>query len=556
MGKNGSSRRLIPVVDIFAGPGGLGEGFASVRDTQGNTCFKTALSIEKDSFAFRTLQLRALFRAFGSEVHKDYYLYLKGRISREELFQRHPREARIANNQAWLAELGAPQFPPEVVDRKIQEALRGQEQWLLVGGPPCQAYSIVGRSRMRGVDPEAFDRDPRHFLYTEYLRILAVHAPAVFIFENVKGILSAKVNGDRIFSKILSDIREPGKCLEVSGSTIYGKKQNVKYKLYPLSRRRMAEWADDPTSFVVKMANHGIPQNRDRVIILGIRGDIGVEPETLAFSPKTVPVWNVIQDLPKLRSGLSQEEDSGTLWREVIRAVPKSNWINDDRLDPELKSVLIAFAHQAVDYLNVGGEYVGSSRKPKYRSDWYLDEKLNGVCNHSSRAHMRADLERYFFAACFARVHKRSPLLKDFPEALLPKHQNVTDSIASGRRLFSDRFCVQLYNKPATTITSHMAKDGHYFIHPDPAQCRSLTVREAARLQTFPDNYFFEGPRTSQYQQVGNAVPPLLAKAIAEIVYKVFETSAARRGKVHPEEPVARQLSAQLQFGFRNKGNG
>ena len=132
------------------------------------------------------------------------------------------------------------------------------------------------------------------------------------------------------------------------------------------------------------------------------------------------------------------------------------------------------------------------------------------------------DLYRYFYAACFAEVEGQSPKLQDFPDDLLPAHKNAKRA-ANGSPIFSDRFRVQIGDRPATTVTSHISKDGHYYIHPDPTQCRSLTVREAARLQTFPDNYFFCGPRTSQYVQVGNAVPPLLAKQIADVVHDVLK---------------------------------
>jgi len=142
------------------------------------------------------------------------------------------------------------------------------------------------------------------------------------------------------------------------------------------------------------------------------------------------------------------------------------------------------------------------------------------ILNHSTRGHIVPDLERYLFASAFAETTDSSPRLSDFPEALLPKHENVSRALGYG--LFSDRFRVQVARQPSTTITSHISKDGHYYIHYDPSQCRSLTVREAARLQTFPDDYFFCGPRTSQYQQVGNAVPPALARRIAGVVARLL----------------------------------
>ncbi|MBL0357696.1 MAG: DNA cytosine methyltransferase [Chitinophagaceae bacterium] len=164
-----------------------------------------------------------------------------------------------------------------------------------------------------------------------------------------------------------------------------------------------------------------------------------------------------------------------------------------------------------------GDIFVDGDISVNYNPDWYLDKNIQGISNHQSRSHIKEDLWRYLFVSCFAKVKGHSPTLAEFPALLLPKHKNA------GSGDFANRFKTQISGKPSKTITSHISKDGHYFIHPNPLQCRSLTVREAARIQTFPDNYFFCGPRTQQFHQVGNAVPPLLANKMAKIVYPIFE---------------------------------
>jgi DNA (cytosine-5)-methyltransferase 1 len=506
----------ISIIDIFAGPGGLGEGFSAARSQDGKPLFKIKLSIEKDEHAHKTLELRAFYRQFVEQkIPTEYYEYLKGEISSDTLFDKYPEQYQAAQKEAWKIELG--KRNRETVKKRIGEALMGVTSWILIGGPPCQAYSLAGRSRMRGQNKRKYREDHRHHLYKEYLQILADHQPPVFVMENVKGLLSSRrVKKENTFDLIISDLKHPNDAKRTDTD------QPLSYLLFSLSREQDANKELEPKDFVIRSEEYGIPQARHRVIIFGIRKDLfNSNPEILKKVSKKATIKDVIGDLPKLRSGLSKEKDSAESWHKIVSEIESVGWLKTT--PQKIKKALEKAIKGVGTRLSRGKPFVQSTKKPNKYSSWYIDKKLNGICNHESRSHISKDLHRYFFAAVFARVNRRSPTLNDFPKALLPKHKNVKKALVDS--IFNDRFRVQLRWKPSTTVVSHISKDGHYYIHYDPSQCRSLTVREAARLQTFPDNYFFRGNRTEQYHQVGNAVPPLLANKIAKIVYKAVQNS-------------------------------
>jgi DNA (cytosine-5)-methyltransferase 1 len=506
----------IPIIDIFAGPGGLGEGFSSLDSQDKTPLFKIKLSIEKDEFAHKTLELRAFYRQFPTgQIPVSYYQYLRGEINKDELFCKHPIEYANAKKEAWLAELG--KTAAGLVKSRIENAIGDATDWILIGGPPCQAYSLIGRSKLRSESQWHYARDHRHKLYKEYLQILADHQPSIFVMENVKGLLSSKrTKKESTFKLILSDLKNP------NGVQRKGTNELLHYKLFSLSRVS-GNGADlEPRDYVIRAEEYGIPQARHRIIIVGIRSDIyKTNPELLAKFEKQVPIDAVIGDLPKVRSGLSKGKDTATEWRKAVKEIENAKWLNS--ISSELRDLIISALKRVGASLSRGSSFMPFIVAPKKYSEWYVDSKLGGVCNHETRGHIREDLHRYFFSAVFARKNGKPPKLSDFPYGLLPKHKNAKN--ASHETIFNDRFRVQINGRPSTTVVSHISKDGHYYIHYDPSQCRSLTVREAARLQTFPDNYFFEGNRTQQYHQVGNAVPPLLAYKIAEIVYRVLVDS-------------------------------
>jgi len=484
---------MIPVLDVFAGPGGLGEGFSAFRDVNGKQRFELALSLEKDVRAHETLRLRSLQRRVNAEGPNLLdEMICGGKLEWSELSRRHPRAAASAEAEARCVELGPRSV--EATRELIKSSIRTDGPWILIGGPPCQAYSLVGRARNKGVAGYETELDHRQTLYVEYLQIVADHAPPLFVMENVKGILSAQFQSQQLFKRILDDLADPSKALAREGRATVG--PAPKYSI-----RTVATPADpsddDPSRYVVRSELFGIPQRRHRVILIGVRTDVTgvVHPLKRVRSPKSVTL--ALKGLPSLRSGLSKEADSDELWLAQMRSVAKKPWLK--LIDYSVASHIRSVSRElAVPDASRGAEC--------------MRHRKMTIFNHSSRSHIALDLERYFFASVFAAVNERSPILADFPEELLPKHENVSSALGNG--LFADRFRVQLAEAPSTTITSHISKDGHYYIHPDPAQCRSFTVREAARLQTFPDDYFFCGPRTSQYHQVGNAVPPKLAEKI------------------------------------------
>jgi len=226
---------LIPIIDLFAGPGGLGEGFMSLKNAEGKSYFDIKLSIEKDVSAHKTLTWRSFYRQFdkkGLPIPKEYYqAYKEPNIERrekliEETLDKYP-EGKTAREEARLVELGSSQWPKESVDKMITKRLGKNKDWVLIGGPPCQAYSMAGRSRVGGINKQ----DHRVYLYKEYLRIIAEHHPTVFVMENVKGLLSAKVDGNLMFDLIKEDLTNPSRFIPPTADSMI-KKLSQKIELY------------------------------------------------------------------------------------------------------------------------------------------------------------------------------------------------------------------------------------------------------------------------------------------------------------------------------------
>jgi len=539
------------VIDIFAGPGGLGEGFSSFMSS-GRYPFELAVSAEMEKSAHQTLQLRAFLRLLmhhEGRIHRDYFTYCeqiaKGNTVQPSAWFGDGKWSRLwkqAEQQALKLTLGN-EFDNVALYRRIHEVRRKFSEIILVGGPPCQAYSLVGRARRAGEEEFRTKGVPRHFLYKQYLSILADFEPALFIMENVKGLLTSTVGGDAMLAAIMRDLENPAGAV---GNTRATGAPRSRYTLLPVhvapgEDRTHDLVAKDSGRFVIRCERHGVPQARHRVVIMGVRGDLmnpGVAKVEGLRRAEEVTIEHALTGLPKLRSGLSHQPDDPVSWLEAIESEQVRLVKVLRQAEPEVAETIRSL---------VPGRRLprGSSRYTRAANTFV--SALRGtdqdvVLNHETRGHMRGDLGRYMYCAAYAAVHGQSPSGEAFPWQLAPNHQSW------GTGAFTDRFRVQLRNRPASTITSHLSKDGHAFIHWDPAQCRSLTVREAARLQTFPDDYLFVGNRTQQYIQVGNAVPPLVARQIARVVWGVLNATSFET----KSRPTLRSTGAVTNEGGNN----
>lgn len=508
------------VIDLFSGPGGLGEGFASLNN---GSAFEIAVSAEMEGNAHNTLTLRAFFRlakrAGDKKAIAAYYAFCnshEAKLPSEEV----PLLWQAAQQEARQLQLGIA-ASDQLLDGILKQKKLGGDDTILIGGPPCQAYSRIGRVKNNSKPGYVPEDDIRHTLYLEYLNVLAKTLPAVFVMENVVGILSSTLKGRRIFHDILLDLCDPVRATR-------GKKGPT-YVIHSLTTETRYEQGMNPEEidardFVIKSEKFGVPQKRHRVILLGVREDINSPAELL--KPSTgVTVRDAIGQLPHLRSQISPlGNDSASNWHHAVtdsglRLAMDAKNANMSAISSRLMEVsqsLDSSLSYGANRFPLTGHTLAPG-VPRQYSEWVLDPNLTVCLNHQAKSHMTSDLGRYLYASVICEVNKVGLRgYKDFTlPGLAPDHANWE----SGD--FLDRFKVQLFDGPSSTMTCHISKDGHSIIHPDPLQCRALTVREAARLQSFPDNYFFQGTKTAQYYQVGNAVPPLLARQIAKVVFAI-----------------------------------
>ncbi len=412
------------ILDLFSGPGGLLEGFL-------NENFNSIAHIEMDKYASLTLETRLLYHILKNNKETElYFNYLRKKTARENLFEQVMKLDKNINKRTIRKEISTETI--RALKNKVSRILNSddtKEIDVILGGPPCQPYSYVGRSR----DPDNMNNDPRNYLYKHFLNFVKHYQPKIFVFENVPGMLNAKN------SKIIRNFEEI--CKDIG--------YNLEYNIL------------DSSDFLVL-------QKRKRVIMFGWKKEFKLKYPIFKRNDHEYKVSNLLDDLPSLESTEGNDGPS---------------------------------------------EY--SSAPTKYLIESNIRNSADILIHHKAR--FLNERDKKIYRKAINKWNNGNERLKynELPRELI-EHKNLNS--------FLDRFKIVAGNlKSSHSIVAHISKDGHYYIHPDINQARSLTVREAARIQSFPDNYKFEGPRTSQFKQVGNAVPPLMAREIAKEVRKMLE---------------------------------
>jgi DNA (cytosine-5)-methyltransferase 1 len=430
--------------DLFAGAGGLSEGFIQAG-------FNIIGSVEKEKWACETQKTRHIYHYLRETKRLKYYWdYCRSTLSpeeiidkREKIYKKNNDLSELIDQTIWKAEFGNPLDDGDTMSsRGIIDLLEESANFhkknvdFILGGPPCQAYSLVGRSRMG----KQVRNDKRNYLFKYYYNVVKHFKPAFFLFENVPGIVSA--NDGAIFKMIKEDFNEIGYEFKA------GPHENIHLNIQVAS-------------------NYGVPQSRKRFIFIGFRKDLQIKyPECNPIEyKKELTTRNAIGDLPLLCAGEGND-------------------------------------HGVFDYQKLN-DLSGYQEKMKIDAE--------GVMNHRARP-LNKWYDRKIYTIAIIKAEKGEKIHYSELPPNLKTHKNETN--------FQDRFRVHAWDEMPHTIVAHISKDGHYNIHPDINQLRALTVREAARIQSFPDNFKFEGSRSSQYEQVGNAVPPLMAEKIA---YRIKE---------------------------------